>query len=184
LTVRGWVLGAGAALLVAAAAEFVLLGVLIWHLGLPWTLALLIVKSVLGYLLVRRVGRRGWRQFRAAVDTGRPPGREVTDATVAVTGATLVMLTGFIGAAAGLVLLVPPVRRAAAGLAERTVERRLSTVAAGGVFGPRRVHAERLRPDPARADGEPDTAADGGPAAPGPEPGPPPVIEGEILPPR
>lgn len=196
---RRWVLLVTAAALVGVAAELTLLGVLIWRIGLPWTLALLIAKSVAGYLVVRRAGQRGWRQFRAAVDSGRAPGREASHATVGVAGGMLILLAGFLGAVTGAVLLVPAVRRAVTHLAERMVERRISTVVAGGMFGPRRVNAERVnaeRVGPRAAEPAGAEPAGAGPAGAGRSPaepaggsgdpaaGPPPAIEGEILPPR
>jgi UPF0716 protein FxsA len=177
----------GAAVAIGAVAELALLGVLIWQLGVAWTLGLLVVKSVGGYLLVRQVGRRGWRQFRAAAETGRPPGREVSGAAVGLVGAMLVLLGGFIGALLGVLAQLPPVRSALAGLAERLVEGQVAPAVAGGVFGPRRV---RVRRDPAAAAG-PTVAADAPAAATGGTTNPvrpadtgarPPVIEGEIVP--
>jgi UPF0716 protein FxsA len=165
---RRWLTTLAAAVVVGVLVELVLLGLLVYVIGPAWTIGLLIIKSVIGYLIARRVGRRGWRQFRAAVDSGRPPGREGTDAAVAFGGAMLVLLGGFLSAAIGLVLLVPPVRRWGAGLAERVVERQLTAAGAAGVFGPRRVRVQRE--EPPRSD-----------APPGDEP---PVVEGEILPPR
>jgi UPF0716 protein FxsA len=179
---RRWLVWLSVAVLAGAVLELALLGVLIWRIGVPWTLGLLIAKSVVGYLLVRRIGGRGWRQFRAAVDAGQPPGREISAAAVGVIAATLVLLAGFIGAVVGLVLLIPAVRRGAAGVAERTVERRLSTVTASDVFGPRRVKAERVQAQRVHAERVPPAESEPGGRTGGTEP--PPVIEGEILPPR
>jgi UPF0716 protein FxsA len=76
----------------------------------------------------------------------------------------------------GLLVLIPPVRRRGAALAERVVERQLTAAAASGVFGPRRVRVRReeVRREDVRHD--PTTA--------GPTDDEPPVVEGEILPPR
>lgn len=175
--VRRWLAVLGVLAVVGVLVELVVLGLVVWQLGAAWTIGLLIVKYGVGYALVRRTGRRGWRQFRAAIDSGRPPGREGTDAAVSFGAAMLVLLAGFVGAVFGLVLLVPPVRRAASRLAERVVERQLTAVAANGVFGPRRVNVHR---EPARETVREDAVpaeppADGKPAA---------ALEGEILPPR
>ncbi|GIJ73352.1 FxsA family protein [Virgisporangium ochraceum] len=170
---RRWLATLGILGVLGVLVELVVLGLVVWQLGPAWTIGLLIVKYVVGYLLVRRTGRIGWRQFRAAVDSGRPPGREGTDAATSFGAAMLVLLAGFVGAVVGLVLLIPPVRRTASRLAERVVERQLTAVAANGVFGPRRVTVQR---DPVReptADRPADKPAE--PAA---------AIEGEILPPR
>jgi UPF0716 protein FxsA len=170
--VRRWLAVLGILGVVGVLVELVVLGLVVWQLGAAWTIGLLIVKYVVGYLLVRRTGRIGWRQFRAAVDSGRPPGREGTDAATSFGAAMLVLLAGFVGAVVGLVLLVPPVRRAASRLAERVVERQLTAVTANGVFGPRRVTVQR---DPVREPTPEKPAGDGVPQG---------AIEGEILPPR
>jgi UPF0716 protein FxsA len=173
---RRWLATLGILAVAGVLLELVVLGLVVWQLGAAWTIGLLIVKYAVGYVLVRRTGRRGWRQFRAAVDSGRPPGREGTDAAVSFGAAMLVLLAGFVGAVAGLVLLIPPVRRAGVRLAERVVERQLTAAAANGMFGPRRVNVQR---DPVP---EP-TASD--PAGPAPDDGKPQAaLEGEILPPR
>jgi len=173
---RRWLTTFAAVLVAFAVVELVLLGVMVWWIGAAWTIGLLIVKSVIGYLLASRIGRRGWRQFRTAVDSGRPPGREGTDAAVGFAAAMLVLLGGFLSAVVGLLVLIPPVRRRGAALAERVVERQLTAAAASGVFGPRRVRVRReeVRREDVRHD--PTTA--------GPTDDEPPVVEGEILPPR
>ncbi|PZF84516.1 FxsA family protein, partial [Micromonospora deserti] len=111
-----------------------------------------------------------WRGFRAAAEAGQPPGRQVTDGLVGLVGALLLAIPGLVSGVAGLVLLVPPVRRLARGGMQRAAERRVSSMVAGDLFGPRRV---RVRP------GEPRPS-------PRPSAGPPPVdgggaIEGEIV---
>jgi UPF0716 protein FxsA len=170
---RRWLTALAAALVGWVVIELVLLGVVVWWIGPALTIGLLIVKSVVGYLLAQRIGRRGWRQFRATLDSGRPPGRDGTDATIGFGGAMLVLLGGFLSAVVGLLVLVPPLRRRGAALAERVVERQLTAAAASGVFGPRRVRVKRE-----------DVRRDPSPPADGPAGEEPPVVEGEILPPR
>jgi UPF0716 protein FxsA len=69
----------------------------------------------------------------------------------------------------GLLLLVPPVRRLARVGVQRVTERRVSSMVAGDLFGPRRVRVYRGAPQPPPAPPQP-------PAA---EPGR--AIEGEIV---
>lgn len=163
-----------------AVVELVVLGLVIWWIGIPWTLAAVIAKAVVGYFLVRRQGGRAWRRFRDVLDAGHPPGREVTHGVVGLVAALLVMVSGFVGAALGAVALIPLVRRWAAAVVENAVERRLSPAVAGDVFGPRQVKVRR-----GRRTGSHDTQAPSGPAeeAADAAAGPPKAIEGEILPP-
>ncbi|PSK62265.1 hypothetical protein B0E53_05830 [Micromonospora sp. MH33] len=122
-------------------------------------------------MLLRREGMRAWRGFRAAVESRQPPGQQVTDGLVGLVGALLLALPGLVSGAVGLLLLVPPVRRLARAGVRRATERRVSSMVAGDLFGPRRVRVRR---------GAPQTA-------PTPEQQPQPVvepgraIEGEII---
>jgi UPF0716 protein FxsA len=74
------------------------------------TIALLILSSVLGTMLLRSQGRLAWRRFRGALSAGRPPTREVVDGALIVTGASLLIVPGFISDVFGLLLLLPPTR--------------------------------------------------------------------------
>ncbi len=137
--------------------------------------------SLLGLVLLRRVGMGAGRSFRAAAQAGRPPGPEVTDGLVGLLGALLLAMPGLVSGVVGLLLLVPPLRRLAGGGVRRATERRVSSMVAGDLFGPRRVRVYRGAPQPA-----PEPAPSPSPS-PGPAPSPQPVtdpgkaIEGEIV---
>ena len=135
--------------------------------------------SLLGLVLLRREGMRAWRGFRAAAQAGRPPGAEVTDGLVGLLGALLLALPGLVSGVVGLLLLVPPLRRLAGGGVRRATERRVSSMVAGDLFGPRRVRVYRGAPQPTP---EPAPAPSTGPA-PSPQPvtDPGKAIEGEIV---
>lgn len=140
---RRWlgIAAVGAVLLVAVeVTAFVLVAQAI---GLGWTLLLLIVTSVLGTVLLRREGTRGWRRFRTAVGEGRPPGREGIDGLVGLVGPVLLTMPGFVTDAAGLLLAFPPLRAVASAGARRAAESRVPSEVAGQVFGPRFVRARR-----------------------------------------
>jgi UPF0716 protein FxsA len=176
---------AGAALTVV---ELVLLGVVIWWIGVPWTLALIVAKWVAGGLLARHEGLRGWRRFRAALDAGRPPGREVTTAAVGLGAALLILVAGFVSAVAGALVLVPPLRRFVAGLVERLVLPRLGPALVDDVFGPRRIRVRREGPTvPATGGGDKPAATGGSMGGGGVLDGgvlDGDVLEGDIVPPR
>lgn len=173
------------ALLVSVIAElavFVLVGRAI---GFGAATLLVFAASLLGMVLLRREGIRAWRGFRDAAQSGRPPGRQVTDGLVGLLGALLLATPGLVSGLVGLVLLVPPVRRLARGGMQRAAERRVSSMTAGDLFGPRRVRVYRGAPQPtADATGpEPtDRVAQQPPAAPVIDDGR--AIEGEIVEPR
>lgn len=121
-------------------------------IGAPATILLVLATSFAGAALVRREGRRAWRDLRAVLDTGRWPGDEVARGSLVILGGVLLLLPGFLTDVVGFLLLVPPVRglvaRRVQGRAARSgpegeaSERRGPAVGAGpGARGPRRGRA-------------------------------------------
>jgi UPF0716 protein FxsA len=119
------------------------------------TLVLLLVESFLGAWLVRREGSRAWTALSSALNSGRMPSRELSDAALVLVGGTLLLAPGFLTDVVGFFFILPVTRPVARRLLEAVVARRLL----GGVFG-----------DRGRWGGP------GGPGATGPD-----VIEGEVL---
>ncbi|MFG2052504.1 FxsA family protein [Micromonospora sp. NPDC048930] len=159
------------ALLLLAVLELIVFVLVGRGIGFGSALLLVFAASLLGLVLLRREGMRAWRGFRAAVESRQPPGQQVTDGLVGLVGALLLALPGLVSGAVGLLLLVPPLRRLARGGVQRAAERRVSSMVAGDLFGPRVVRVRRGEPQP---------------PAPGPQQPPPPqepgrAIEGEIV---
>lgn len=181
------------ALLLTAVAEIVVFVLLARGVGLGVAVSLTLAVSLLGVVLLRREGIRAWRGFRAAMADGRPPGDQVTDGLLGLSAGVLLAAPGLVTGVAGLLLVLPPVRSLARRGVRTLTERRISSAAAGDLFGPRRVRVYRGEP----ADG-------GGPPSPGPAgtvpphaggtrpsggastspAGGSPAIEGEIVEPR
>ncbi|MEU6077323.1 FxsA family protein [Micromonospora sp. NPDC047074] len=158
-------------LLVAVLLELVVFVVVGRAIGFGLALLAVFVVSLLGMVLLRREGMRAWRGFRASAEAGQPPGRQVTDGLVGLLGALLLAVPGLVTGVLGVLLLVPPVRRSARNGVQRAAERRVSSMVAGDLFGPRRVRVRRGAPQPTAEPtvAEP-TVVDGGRA-----------IEGEIV---
>jgi UPF0716 protein FxsA len=116
-------------------------------IGPWWTIALLVVDSIIGAWLLKREGARAWRAFRDALGAGRWPGDEVTQGGLVIVGGTLLLTPGFVTDGLGLLLLLPPTR---AGLS-RLIRAR---------FTPMPVHAYRT----ARSAGARRRTGRGGPA--------------------
>ncbi|MFI6128305.1 FxsA family protein [Micromonospora sp. NPDC051141] len=152
-------------------AVFVLVGRAV---GFGAALLLVFAASLLGLVLLRREGMRAWRRFRVAAQAGQPPGPQVTDGLVGLLGALLLALPGLVSGAVGLLLLVPPLRRLAGGGVRRVAERRVSSMVAGDLFGPRRVRVYPGAPQPSPAP-SPQSPSAGQSSRPGP------AIEGEIV---
>src|SRR3954449_4799532 len=79
-------------------------------IGVWWTIALLIADSILGAMLMRSQGRAAWRRFNVALQSGRPPAREVLDGVLVIFGGALLLTPGFLTDILGLVFLLPPSR--------------------------------------------------------------------------
>lgn len=73
-------------------------------------IALLILDSVIGALLLRAQGRAAWRRFNRTLAEGRMPGREVIDGVLVIFGGALLLTPGFLTDILGLSLLLPPTR--------------------------------------------------------------------------
>jgi UPF0716 protein FxsA len=164
----GRVFLAGVATAVVEVAVFVLVG---HWIGWGWTVLLVLAASLAGALLLRRESVEAWRKLRGVLQAGRPPGAQVIDGLIGLVGALLLAVPGLVTGVVGVLLLVPPVRRLVGRRAERRAERRLSSAAAGDLFGPRRVRAYRGQPRPEGPAGGPATVPSG----------PAPTIEGEIV---
>src|SRR5512135_1053165 len=77
--------------------------------AIPTLLALLVLSAV-GVLVLRRVGLSALRTLNTPI-IDRPPGPPPADTALVVVAGLLLLLPGFVTGAAGLVLLLPPVRR-------------------------------------------------------------------------
>jgi UPF0716 protein FxsA len=145
------------ALPLAEVAAFVAVG-----LEIGWALAvgLLLGSSLVGAFLVRAEGRAALGRVALATSEGRPPGPAAVDAALGLLGAVLLMLPGFISAAAGVALLLPPTRRVVRRGLSRSLARRVARFAAAaerfggraGRFRPADVDATAVDDDQGRLD--------------------------------
>ena len=90
-------------------------------LGFGWTITLLLADSLVGAWLVQREGRRAWHQFRRALSDARWPALEVAEGALVLIGGALLVTPGFVTDVVGLVLVLPPTRRAIARFLEGRV---------------------------------------------------------------
>jgi UPF0716 protein FxsA len=97
------------------------------------TIALLVLDSIAGSMLMRSQGRAAWLRFRLALEEGRIPGREVLDGALVIFGGAFLLAPGCITDAVGAALLIPPTRA----VVRRLLVRRFSVRVIGGVGGPR-----------------------------------------------
>ncbi len=100
-------------------------------IGVLLTVILLLVGWPVGMWLTKAEGRAAWRRLNAAVtqsDPSRPPGREVIDGALVLTGGILLIIPGFITDVVGLLLLAPT-RKLARGAITRNLQSRLVVAA-------------------------------------------------------
>jgi UPF0716 protein FxsA len=114
------------------------------EIGVAPTIAILILDSVLGAVLMRSQGRAAWRRFNETLAAGRPPAREVLDGVLVIFGGALLLTPGFVTDIVGILLLLPPTRAVVRGLLVRRLGARL-VVSAAGRFprGPARPRGPR-----------------------------------------
>ena len=109
-------------------------------IGVLLTVILLLVGWPIGMWLAKAQGRAAWRRLSAAVDAGRPPGREVIDGALVLVGGTLLIIPGFITDVFGLLLLLAPTRAAAGALVARNFRSRLVVAATRFSRAPRSAY--------------------------------------------
>lgn len=81
-------------------------------IGVVATLAIVIGTAFLGLMTMRREGFAMMGRARQALAHGSPPIMPVAEGTLSFLAAILLILPGLIGDSMGLLLLIPPVRRA------------------------------------------------------------------------
>ncbi|MEV0789931.1 FxsA family protein [Kribbella sp. NPDC050459] len=92
------------------------------------TVALLIAESALGAWLVKREGRRAWNALQTSLETGKLPGRELTNGALVLIGGTLLLTPGFVTDIFGFFFVLPFTRPLARRLVTRFVSRRATTL--------------------------------------------------------
>lgn len=100
-------------------------------IGAVPTIALLLLDSLLGSLLLRSQGRAVWRRFQTTLAAGRPPAREVVDGALVIGGGALLLTPGFITDIFGVLFLLPPTRAVVRGGILRHARSRLFVGLAG-----------------------------------------------------
>jgi UPF0716 protein FxsA len=110
-------------------------------IGILPTIALLLLDSIVGTVLMKSQGRAAWRRFNEATSAGRIPAREVADGALIILGGAFLLTPGFLTDVVGFLLLIPPTRA----LFRRTVVAMFARRTPIGYFGVRAApHAERM----------------------------------------
>lgn len=86
------------------------------------TLVVMALLCCTGAWVLRVESLESMRKVRAALQAGRMPAAEVLDALLVFIAGVLLVLPGFVWAAIGLLLVIPPLRSMARRLVQRGVE--------------------------------------------------------------
>ena len=112
------------------------------------TVGLVLAEALVGAWLAKREGLRVLKDWQAALAQMRLPDEGITSSLLVLVGAVLLATPGFISDIAGMLFLIPPTRKIAAGLIETYVKKRLDrggsafdfrVVTPRGAYGRRRV---------------------------------------------
>lgn len=131
-------------LLLLIAAEIASFVVVAEQIGFFLALAILIVVSAFGPLVVRRVGFGVLSRTRSRLMHGEVPTSELLDGLVVLIAGVMICVPGFIGDALGLLLMVTPVRH----LVIRASGHRLAARLERTRSGRWRIIEARARPAP------------------------------------
>ncbi|MFC8132209.1 FxsA family membrane protein [Streptomyces sp. NPDC057302] len=125
------------------------------------TVFLLLVAGVLlGGMVIKRAGRRAFRELSEAVQQQQQgglaphPSERGGGNALTMLGGLLIILPGLISDALGLLLLVPPVQKAVSRTAEKTFERKVREATTQGGLGDAFQQARMHRPDGKVVQGE------------------------------
>jgi UPF0716 protein FxsA len=105
-------------------------------IGPWWTIGLLVLDSMIGAWLIKREGRRAWQSLRAALNSYRPPARELADGALILIGGTLLLTPGFATDIVGFLLVLPVTRPVFRRALSAYVGSRLTVVAASSTGRP------------------------------------------------
>jgi UPF0716 protein FxsA len=125
----GWLLPVLIVLLVAVPILEVWLLIQVGEqIGVLATIGVLVVEAAVGAWLMKREGTRAWAALNGALQTGRMPSAEVTDAALVLVGGVLLMLPGFLSDVIGFLFLLPLTRPLARKLVGYLVARRVNSL--------------------------------------------------------
>ena len=130
--------------------------------SLSTTLLFVVLTGVLGAYFARREGARVIREWQAATRSGRMPSEGILGGVLVLVGGVLLVAPGVLTDVVGLLLLIPPTRRAIAVLVRRWLQRRI----ADGSLHVSGFRMGRRGPPGAPHGGPAPRVDDGGPDAP------------------
>lgn len=119
--------------------------------GLALTIAILLIDSMIGAVLVRNQGRAAWQELRTTLNAGKMPAKEAVSGGFVLVGSTFLLLPGLLSDIVGVIMLLPITRRPLTTRAIAFLKRRIILFPSGADSGMRDF--ARSNQPPRRADG-------------------------------
>lgn len=104
---------------------FLLLGS---KIGIPTTLAIIVITAVIGAWLTKSQGLRAFQRYQTALAEGRLPHEEVLDGLMILVAGAVLLTPGFLTDAIGFALLVPVCRDFIKTIVKASVKERITVV--------------------------------------------------------
>ena len=95
------------------------------QIGVPETIVILILVSILGAWLCKRAGLGVLRRIQTTLDRGQMPTAELTDGFLVLLAGALMLTPGFITDLIAILLLLPPTRAVARRILLRRIRARI-----------------------------------------------------------
>ncbi|MGW7685328.1 FxsA family protein [Kribbella sp. NPDC054772] len=111
------------------------------------TVGLLVLEAFAGAWLVKREGRRAWNALQTSLQSGKLPGRELTDSALVLIGGTLLLVPGFITDLFAVFFILPFTRPLARRGLTGFVNRRVTNLAPPAGFAPYMARPDQPRPN-------------------------------------
>jgi UPF0716 protein FxsA len=121
-------------LLLGTAIEITVLVLIGNVIGLLPTLALVVLATVLGVVLLRREGMKAVTAFQSKIRSGQPPQAEMLDGVLIAVAGVLVVLPGVVSDVLAIALLFPPTRAVIRKSVLKRAEARASQHRQGQIF--------------------------------------------------
>lgn len=101
-------------------------------IGLPTTLAIVILTGFLGAWLTKSQGLKVLQRFRQSLAEGHLPHEEVIEGLLVLIAGAVLLTPGFLTDACGFLLLTPPLRAVVVRKLKETLKHRIQLVVPGG----------------------------------------------------
>ncbi len=102
-------------------------------IGIPTTLAIIVITAILGAWLTKSQGLKALSNYQAAVSESRLPHEEVMDGIMILIAGAVLLTPGFLTDAIGFSLLVPSVRDVVKSLLRSKLKERVVSAHGGAV---------------------------------------------------